>query len=71
NADNVSEGVNLKNQSVALKAMYNQFWKEKWFAGGFLWKWFHNYSEVGGSQNNRFTPQNKPAELIIKKAYEE
>ena len=71
NSDRVEGNVDLKNQSNALEAIYQQFWKESWFAGGFLWKWFHNHAKVGGVKNNRFTPQNKPAELIIKKAYEQ
>lgn len=69
-SNRVNGQVNLENQKNALQAIYNQFWKEDWFAGGFLWKWFINYTEVGGNGNNRFTPQNKPAEKIIKQNYE-
>lgn len=61
--------VNLTAQQNALQALYNQFWKEEWFAGGFLWKWFHNHEQVGGLKNNRFTPQNKPAEELIRQLY--
>ncbi|MEN8835030.1 MAG: glycoside hydrolase, partial [Polaribacter sp.] len=61
--------VNLKAQQNALQALYNQFWTEEWFAGGFLWKWFHNQEQVGGLKNNRFTPQNKPAEELIRQLY--
>lgn len=70
NLDKIEGSVNLANQEKALQALYNQFWKEDWFAGGFVWKWFHNHKKVGGQKNNRFTPQNKPAELTIKKMYE-
>lgn len=69
-SNRVEGQVNLENQSKALQAIYNQFWEEDWFAGGFLWKWFMNYDEVGGTKNNRFTPQNKPAEKVIKQVYE-
>ena len=31
-----SRTVNLKGQENALSAIYNQFWTEHWFAGGFL-----------------------------------
>ncbi|MEN8835281.1 MAG: glycoside hydrolase [Polaribacter sp.] len=61
--------VNLNAQTNALQAIYNQFWGEDWFAGGFLWKWFHNHEFVGGLKNNRFTPQNKPAEVLITSLY--
>ncbi|WGH74852.1 glycoside hydrolase [Tenacibaculum tangerinum] len=66
----IEGNVNLENQQKALQALYNQFWNEDWFAGGFVWKWFYNHKEVGGPTNNRFTPQNKPGELTIKKRYE-
>ncbi|MFQ3297358.1 MAG: hypothetical protein ACI9WV_002351 [Patiriisocius sp.] len=65
----VEGGINLEAQANALQAIYNQFWNEEWFAGGFLWKWFHKHDEVGGEKNNRFTPQNKPAEELIRKLY--
>ncbi len=69
NSDRVIESVNLEAQKNATQAIYNQFWKEDWFAGGFIWKWFHKHNEVGGENNNRFTPQNKPTEELIRKLY--
>lgn len=68
-SNRVAGEVNLQAQVNGLQAIYNQFWKEDWFAGGFVWKWFHKYNEVGGNDNNRFTPQNKPAEVLIKQLY--
>jgi hypothetical protein len=59
------EQIHLKNQSVLLQVAFDEFWREDWFAGAFLWKWFKNHQESGGKQDNRFTPQNKPAEKII------
>lgn len=61
--------VNLKAQTNATKALFDTFWNENWFAGGFIWKWYHNYQTAGGHNNSRFTPQNKPVEAIIKKQY--
>lgn len=61
--------LNLKAQEIALQAMYNEFWKEEWFAGGFIWKWFHHYEKSGGLKNDQFTPQNKPAEEIVRQNY--
>ncbi len=69
NYDRNSGEVNLQAQVNGLKAIHNQFWKEEWFAGGFLWKWFYKHDKVGGKKNNMFTPQNKPAEEIIRKLY--
>lgn len=70
-ANRVEGSVNLQAQVNGLQAIHNQFWKEEWFAGGFIWKWFHKHDKVGGNNDNRFTPQNKPAEATIRKLYQE
>ncbi|MFI1745275.1 glycoside hydrolase family 113 [Thalassobellus sediminis] len=61
--------VNLEAQKNTTQALFETFWGENWFAGGFLWKWHHNYEKAGGKNNARFTPQNKPAEALIKEMY--
>ncbi|MEP0214808.1 MAG: glycoside hydrolase TIM-barrel-like domain-containing protein [Cellulophaga sp.] len=61
--------VNLEAQSNATKAILEMFWAEDWFAGGYVWKWFIDHDKVGGEDDNRFTPQNKPAELVLKQYY--
>jgi hypothetical protein len=61
--------INLEAQSVLTQSLFHEFWHEDWFAGGFVWKWFHDYENVGGHNNNRFTPQNKPAEQVLKSFY--
>lgn len=68
-SDRLSGNVNLEAQKNATQAIYNQFWKEDWFVGGFIWKWFHKHNKVGGENNNRFTPQNKPTEKLLRKLY--
>lgn len=70
-SNRVEGSVNLQAQVNGLQAIHNQFWKEDWFAGGFVWKWFHRHDEVGGLKNNRFTPQNKPAEDLIRILYQQ
>ncbi len=61
--------LNLEGQSHATQAMFNVFWKEDWFAGGFVWKWFHAHDKSGGTKDNQFTPQNKPVESVIRSLY--
>jgi len=61
--------VNLEAQTNTTQALFEIFWKEDWFAGGFIWKWFHNYDDVGGEANHQFTPQNKPVETVIRDFY--
>lgn len=61
--------VNEEAQLAAYQAVYNLVWKENWFAGGFLWKWHLDHQHAGGKKNNRFTPQNKKAEALIREVY--
>jgi len=61
--------VNMEGQVNAQKALFETFWKEEWFAGGFIWKWFIHHNRSGGAEDNRFTPQNKPAEESLKAFY--
>ena len=61
--------VNLEAQQRGYQVLYEVFWEEPWFAGGFLWKWFADHSEAGGEAHNGYTPQNKPALSIIKEVY--
>ncbi len=61
--------LNMEAQVNAYQALYETFWQEPWFAGGFLWKWHSPHTEAGGLTNDRFTPQNKPAEAIVKQWY--
>ena len=60
---------NMQGQVNATKAIFEEFWSEDWFAGGYVWKWFINHKESGGENDNRFTPQNKPAQNVIKEFY--
>lgn len=61
--------VNLQGQANALQAVFDVFWEEDWFAGGFVWKWFPHHEKVGGARDNRFTPQGKPAQKVIRDAF--
>lgn len=69
-SDRSIDNVNLEAQSNATKAVFETLYPEDWFAGGFVWKWFIFHDRSGGPENNRFTPQNKPAEAVIRSYYE-
>ncbi|MCB0465345.1 MAG: glycoside hydrolase [Aequorivita sp.] len=68
-SDHTLTSMNFEAQSNTLQALYEEAWSENWFAGGFLWKWFIAHERVGGTNDNQFTPQNKPAETIVKEYY--
>ncbi len=61
--------LNLVAQQNALAVILASFWKEKWFEGGFLWKWYDNHEQAGGLFDTDYTVQNKPSELILAKFY--
>ncbi|MEH0155022.1 hypothetical protein V6R21_12825 [Limibacter armeniacum] len=61
--------VNQQGQANAYQAIFNCFWKEDWFAGGFLWKWFPTHETLGERQDKRYTPQGKLAEEVIRSFY--
>ena len=61
-----SKGLFMAN---LLTALYEEVWNENWFAGGYIWKWFIEHDRAGGEDNDRFTPQNKPAGLVIQYYY--
>lgn len=65
-----NQTLNNKGQNNGYTAIFETFWDEPWFAGGYLWKWHPKHDEAGGKDNNRFTPQNKPAETVISNFYE-
>ncbi len=67
--DYTKTSVNLEAQTNATQALFESLWYEDWFAGGFVWKWFIDHENVGGENNARFTPQNKPAEKVIRDFY--
>ncbi|MGJ8590963.1 MAG: glycoside hydrolase family 113 [Aquaticitalea sp.] len=67
--DRIDKQVNLEAQAVLTQAILEEFWQEEWFAGGFVWKWFHDHENVGGKDDNRFTPQNKPSEEVLRTFY--
>ncbi len=68
-SDREMTSVNLEAQTNLLEGLYQSIWDENWFAGGFLWKWFVLNEKVGGPDDNRFTPQNKPALRVVSKFY--
>jgi len=68
-SDHTISNINLEAQSNLTSALFEEVWNEEWFAGGFLWKWFINHNEVGGVEDNQFTPQNKPVENIIREYF--
>ena len=64
-SDRDMNSVNLAAQTNATQAFFKTFWDEDWIAGGYIWKWFINHEKSGGPNNFMFTPQNKPANMVV------
>lgn len=62
--------ISEKQQLLALKALFETVWTERFFSGGFLWKWYPNHKEAGGSKDGMFTVQNKNAQRLVESYYE-
>lgn len=60
--------IDMEVQANAYEALYNVFWEEDWFVGGFFWKW-HLRDNYGGPGNPNFTPQGKLAEQVIRQQF--
>lgn len=55
-------------QANAFEAFFTSVWNEPWFGGALIWKWY-DYHERIGIENDDWTPQNKPAQQVIKKYF--
>ncbi len=62
--------VNNLAQANAYQALYQTFWSEPWFAGGFAWKWYSSFRKIDPQNNHDWTPQNKPAQQVMKEFYQ-
>ena len=64
-----TEAANFITQENAYQALFESFWEESWFLGGFLWKWYPNLPKEYVADNTDYTPQGKPVEKIISAWY--
>ncbi|TAE37927.1 MAG: hypothetical protein EAY79_08725 [Runella slithyformis] len=61
---------NLQQQADAYEVLFREVWQQEWFAGGFVWKWFlHAPTYRRNHEPDPYTPQGKPAEVVLKKWY--
>ena len=61
----------IEAQNLAYSCLFKALKKSKSVDGMFVWKWHAKHNRAGGLSNNRFTPQNKPSEELLRKFYEE
>lgn len=57
-------------QARAYQSLFDEVWGQVWFAGGFAWKWFP-FKDPNKASRDKFCPQHKEAEKILKAFYKE
>ncbi len=65
-----SLAINEEAQANAIEALYATFWKEDFWAGGFMWKWFPEGKGHEGYVERDYTPQNKKSIKVMKEWFE-
>jgi hypothetical protein len=64
-----SKQANSAAQKNATIAFFEMFSDKEWFHGAFFWKWFPDVKNTDTPIETDYTPQNKPAEKVIKQWY--
>jgi len=62
--------INEQAQANAIEALFQEFWDDQAWAGGFLWKWYPYEGRRSAYRRKDYTPQNKLAAKTLKKWYE-
>lgn len=61
--------INNTAQANAYESLFQTMTQQKWFIGGFAWKWYADDYHKKPTNSVDYTPQEKPALTIIKKWY--
>jgi len=59
----------LETQRACYEALVGALEGKPWVAGAFFWKWFSS-DDIGGPADASFTPKGKPAEAVMRKAFQ-
>lgn len=60
--------VDLQEQADLYEALLSTLWNRPWWDGAYWWNW-ETRPDAGGPNDNGFTPQNKPAEEVLRRYY--
>jgi hypothetical protein len=70
NYENHKDLVSYETQANCYKAFFNEVWDKEWFEGVHIWQLRSDYVAATPRSDLDFTPQGKPAEVVIAKAFE-
>ena len=60
--------IDLQEQADCYEAAFKTFYNEPWFYGFYWWMWWPD-PDIGGSNDDSYTPYKKPAENVLKVYY--
>ena len=61
----------LETQARCYEALFRALPEHPLVNGVFIWKWYPNYARAGGPEDTEYSPQRKPAEQVLAKAFAE
>ncbi|WP_078013831.1 glycoside hydrolase family 113 [Hymenobacter sp. CRA2] len=57
-------------QAVCYEALFRACWRQPWFGGLFIWKWYPGMPpDATGRRRTDYTPQHRPAEQVMARWY--
>jgi len=69
-SSDLDKPISNETQANCYEAFFKTVWKKNWFAGVHIWQWRSDFEKGRGKNELDFTPQEKPAQTIIKKGFE-
>ncbi len=60
--------IDLQEQADCYEAAFSTFWDKEWFKGFYWWMWEPD-PDIGGPNDDGYTPYGKPAESVLKSYY--
>ena len=61
--------VDYKAQADAYRAFFQHVWPQSWLAGVFLWKWYPQIPQHYHKIEKDYTPQDKPAQEVVREYF--
>jgi len=66
--EDATGAVDVALQRDCYQALLETFWDRPWFSGVYWWYW-GTHEKMGGANHRGFSPQNKPAEMLVTQWY--
>src|SRR2546426_462406 len=63
--------LSLKTQACCYEALFRALPDHPGVRGVFIWKWHPDYARAGGADDTEYTPERKPAEVVLARAFAE